>query len=88
MTEEQWAVKRVDLFIDLLYAMSKCLGYDFDKTHIKNLAYAPTAHGKIEEADAKMRDGFVELLEGKRVLRMELTNLSCQNIEQLNNDIK
>lgn len=33
---EAWNDKRVDLLVDLLHAMGKSLGYDFNKTKIKN----------------------------------------------------
>ncbi len=31
-----------------LNKMSLVLGYDFDKTHIKNSSYSPVAHGNME----------------------------------------
>lgn len=70
-----WNVRRVDLLVDLLYAMGKAVGYDFNKTQIKNGTYAPTAHGRIEEEQERIRAMSLELLEGKRVLPLYVTNL-------------
>lgn len=79
MQIEAWAEKRVDLLVDLLYAMGQALGYDFNKTQIKNGTYAPVAHGRIEEEQEKVRQFTIELLEGKRILPMYVTNLPNQS---------
>jgi hypothetical protein len=78
LSPEQWNVKRVDLLVELLYHMGHALGYDFDKTQIKNGTYAPVAHGRIEEQQEAIRQGVIDLMEGKRVLPMYLTNLPAQ----------
>lgn len=79
MEPSAWDVRRVDLLVDLLYAMGNALGYDFNKTQIKNGTYSPTAHGRIEEEQQKIRSMTIELLEGKRALPMHVTNLPPQN---------
>lgn len=33
LSSEQWNIKRIDLFVELLYTMAQVLDYDFDKTH-------------------------------------------------------
>lgn len=73
-----WNNKRVDLLVDLLHAMANALGYDFNKTQIKNGTYSPVAHGRIEDEQERIRQMTVELLEGKRVLPMFVTNLPPQ----------
>jgi hypothetical protein len=80
MEPAAWNIRRVDLLVDLLYAMGKALGYDFNKTQIKNGTYSPTAHGRLEEEQEKVRSMAIELLEGSRVLPMYITNLQTQNI--------
>lgn len=72
---EQWAVKRVDLLVELLHAMAKVLDYDFDKTHIKNSSYSPIAHGQIEDELKALRVGLIEVLAGKRELPIAITKL-------------
>jgi len=79
MQIDAWAEKRVDLLVDLLHAMAHALGYDFNKTQIKNGTYAPIAHGRIEEEQEKVRQFTIELLEGKRVLPIYVTNMPNQN---------
>lgn len=61
----EWVTRQIDLFIDLLHEIAVCLGYDFDKTHIKNSWYSPEAHGVIEEEVHTIRRGFAAILTGK-----------------------
>jgi len=75
LTPEQWAVKRVDLLVELLHKMAIVLNYDFDKTHIKNSSYSPMAHGELEGQQAAIRKGVIEVLGGKRPVPMFVTNL-------------
>jgi hypothetical protein len=75
ITGEAWAYKRVDLLVDLLYVMGKCLGYNFNKTQIKNATYSPTAHGRVETEQETLRQLTLELLEGRRSLPVNVTNL-------------
>lgn len=75
ISPEQWNLRRVDLLVELLYHMGKCVGYDFDETQIKNGTYSPVAHGRIEEQQEAIRQGIVDLMEGRRVLPMFVTNL-------------
>lgn len=74
MPRDQWGTKRIELLVDLLHGMAQVLNYEFDKTHIKNSAYAPVAHGDIENQQTAVRMGIIEILEGKRVLPMHVTN--------------
>lgn len=76
-----WNIRRIDLLVDLLYAMGKALGYDFNKTQIKNGTYSPGAHGRIEAEQARIREMTVELLEGRRFLPMYVTNLTQASSE-------
>jgi hypothetical protein len=72
---QAWNDKRVDLLVDLLHAMGKSLGYNFNKTHIKYATYSPTAHGRLELEQERMRQLTLEVLEGKRSFPMQVTNL-------------
>ena len=75
-----WGTRRVDLLVDMLHAMGKALGYDFNKTQIKNGTYSPGAHGRMEAEQGRIREMTVELLEGKRVLPMHVTNFPQPNV--------
>ncbi len=65
----------VDKSVDLLYAMAQSLGYEFNKTQIKNASYSPKLHGRIESEQERVRVLTLELLEGKRTLPIEVKNL-------------
>lgn len=83
LSPEQWDVKRVDLLVELLYHMGQSLNYDFDKTQIRNGTYSPVAHSRIEKQHETILQGIVELMEGKRVLPMFVTNLPTQPVEHV-----
>lgn len=70
-----WGIRRTDLLVDLLYAMGQALGYDFNKTQIKNGTYMPTAHGQTEEEQDRVRRLVLEVLEGRRDLPMRIMNI-------------
>jgi hypothetical protein len=78
LTGQAWADKRVDLLVELLYVMAKSLAYEFNKTQIKNGTYSPTAHGRVEEEQEKLRQFAIEWLEGKRSMPMFVTNFPDQ----------
>lgn len=71
---DQWAIRRVDLLVDLLHKMATVLDYDFDRTHIKNSSYSPRVHGETEEQQHALRTGLLEVLGGQRPLPMTITN--------------
>jgi len=75
---QAWVDKKIDLFVDLLHTMGKSLGYDFNKTQIKNASYAPMAHGRVESEQERVRQLALELLEGKRAMPMFITNMPNQ----------
>lgn len=83
LSPEQWNIKRVDFLIELLYVMGQALGYDFDKIQIKNATYLPIAHSRIEEEQQAIRTQTLDLLHGKLVLPIHVTNLSPQNTPQI-----
>jgi hypothetical protein len=66
-----WLSRGDDLFIELLFSMALSLGYSMDKTEIRSTSYFPTAHGKLEEEQGRLRTGMLELVEGKRSLQVK-----------------
>jgi len=62
--------------------MAQVLHFDFDKTHIKNSAYSPVAHGNMEDQQNAIRRGVVELLEGKRIIPMYVINFPQQELHE------
>jgi hypothetical protein len=79
LSPEQWNIKRFDLLIDLLYEIGTVLGYNIDKTQIKNGAYAPIAHGRIEDEQQNIRTKTLELLDGKRSLSVAIADKSIES---------
>jgi len=70
------ADKRGDeLFADLLFKMSKELGYDFDMVQLKNDVYRPNAHVNLENAQIAVLDGWAKILNNEKSLQMEITKL-------------
>jgi hypothetical protein len=55
----------------MMYKMSFALHYDFDKVMLKRQAYSPIAHGDIENDLEKIRKGFIEIIEGRRALKID-----------------
>jgi hypothetical protein len=55
--------------------MGRSLGYNFEKTHIKDTCYYPEAHGDIATDNFVIRKKLVELLTAKASLPMFITNI-------------
>ena len=72
---DTWGVRRVELLVELLHAMAKHLGFDFDKTHIKNQAYYPEGYGSLEDDQTVIRKALAETLAGKRPFPIWVANL-------------
>jgi hypothetical protein len=58
--------KTATLTTNLLLAMGKCLGYDFDEVQIKKGAYYPMGLGHVEEEQHAVRRGILDVLQGRR----------------------
>ncbi|NKX04309.1 hypothetical protein HGD89_04945 [Alteromonadaceae bacterium A_SAG6] len=72
---DAWTEKSYELFTRLLYAMSQSLGYDFDEVQLKRDCYSPIAHGRVEREQTRIREGLVDILDGKRSIPMYVTYL-------------
>ena len=77
---ETWEVKRVELLVELLHGMAIYLGFDFDKTHIKNQAYFPEGYGDLENDQIVNRKALREILTGQRPLHTCVTNFPQQDL--------
>jgi len=65
-TSEGWSPRKEDLYCELLYKMALCLGYDFDKVHIRNQSYSPIAYSNLEEEQRAIRQCVMAVLNGER----------------------
>jgi len=68
--KEGWDQRRQELLIDLLYEMNLAIGYSFDKSSIKNGAYAPQGYVSFENENTETRKLWLEILRGSRELPM------------------
>jgi len=73
-----WDSRRRELLVELLDSMGKCLGFDFDKTHLKTQAYYPQGYGDLENDQGTIRKSLIEILSGKRPLPMWVANIPNQ----------
>lgn len=67
-----WADGADDLLADLLYIMSKSLGYTFDKVKIKRGIYVPRAHGEDRLGSDIIRRGLVDIMSRKKGFPVEI----------------
>ena len=74
LSNENWASKKNDLFLDMLFLMGKKLGYDFDRTDIKNLAYFPIGHSDFEQDQFAIRKGLMEIVARKNPLPVTIVS--------------
>jgi len=81
MPQEQWQIKMPESLVELLHTMATVLDYEFDKTHIKNSSYAPRGHAQLEYELSEIRRGFLELLEGKRAIPIDVIPPQSPNPE-------
>jgi hypothetical protein len=79
---EAWLKRTELLLVDLLHAMSICLGYPFDKAHIKNSSYYPKGYGEVELDQHRTRKSLVEVLEGRKALNV-ISHMAPQQLDQL-----
>ncbi len=73
---DAWGTKRVELYTDLLEKMAKKLNYGFDPLQLKNEIYAPRGHFDLENDQAVIRKGIVELMRGERTLPLEVRSIA------------
>lgn len=66
-----WNQRVEDLIVELLFAMSRDLGYQFDRVAIKRGVYSPQAHGEELRYTRKLRQFMEEVADGKRGLPVE-----------------
>ena len=55
-----WGERGNDRFIDLLFEMGSCVGYEFGKIELKRLSYFPVAHGEIDSDQITIRKALEE----------------------------
>jgi len=72
---ETWTTDGNGLFNDLMYAMSRTLGYRFTKPQIQRGIYSPRAHNVADIEQQVIRHGAAMVLSGNQALKMDVTAL-------------
>ena len=70
-----WMARGEDLFVNLLFAISRDVHFSFDRVQLKKGAYSPIAHGDLEFEQATTRKLWLKVLSGQMPLKMEITNI-------------
>jgi hypothetical protein len=70
ITNDAWAQKRSDLFLDMLHLISTFLGYRFSRSQLARDIYSPKAHGELESEQTIIRQGLAKLFKGETVFPM------------------
>ena len=69
----QIAEDKADEYLnDLIFEISKCLGYGFDKADIKRSGYVPTDYDEEKDDKKLIRDGLIDLLYGNGPLDVNI----------------
>ncbi len=71
---DAWTTRNNELLTDLLFAMSRNLGYKFDKVHLKRDVYFPKGHADIEDERTFIRQALVDVLQGRRTFPISVVN--------------
>ena len=67
-----WTSRGEELFVNLLFAMSKDMDFDFDRVQLKRGIYYPRGHDELAFDHLAIRKLLVKVLSGERPLRMEV----------------
>ena len=67
-----WGVKRQELFLDLMEALSRACGYKFDRVQLKRGAYYPQAHEDADSRRLEFEEAVLQVLGGKTALAMKV----------------
>jgi hypothetical protein len=67
-----WFTQGDDLFTALLFAISKDLGFSFDRVQLRRGIYTPIAHGEIEAEQTELRKATLSLVTGRHALQMNV----------------
>lgn len=68
-----WNDRCADLFVDLMFEMSRSTGYSFDKVTLRRAVYHPKGHVDTEMAQNAMRDFFLAVATGRASIPMAVT---------------
>jgi Family of unknown function (DUF6680) len=71
---DQWVKRDEDCLVELLAALSRALGYDFDTVRLKRAIYAPGVHAEQQSDSEMIRRSLADILSGKQAIPVRLTD--------------
>jgi hypothetical protein len=72
---DQWVKRDEDYLVELLAALSRVLGYDFDTLRLKRAIYAPSANAEHQSDSEMIRRSLADILSGKQAIPVRLTDV-------------
>jgi hypothetical protein len=72
---QAWIERSEGSFIELMYCMSKALGYDFDRVQLKRGAYYTRGQVEADQAQRALQDNLAKVLTGEQAIRMNVVGL-------------
>jgi hypothetical protein len=85
---EAWREKRIELFINLLYSISHCIGYDFEKSRLRETSYWPKALVDVEAELNLIRQALLLLLSDEKSLKVTLVPPNVTHAEEMEKAFK
>lgn len=70
MSSEALFAQRDELFLNLLFAMGRSLGYQFDRVQLKKSWYSPNAHAQYEARMENLVTAATGVLEGRSPIQV------------------
>lgn len=67
---EAMFAQREELFINLLFAMARALGYEFDRVQLKKSWYTPAAHNELEARQSSLLEAATEVFAGRNAIKV------------------
>ncbi len=74
---------REGAFNNLLFEISQCIGYSFDKVHLRRQAYAPQGHIDAEWELRSIRKALSEILQGNAALPIRFAESDSQGLTKV-----
>jgi hypothetical protein len=71
-----WGEKRQDLFFELLWRLSRAVGYDFTKLQMQKEVYFPEGHATLEQEQEVIRRGLYRLFSGEGALPLDIKSFA------------
>jgi hypothetical protein len=71
-----WHNKRYDLFIELMWMLSKSLKYEFTRLEIQKDVYSPRGHARLDEEQQVIRQGLFKIFTGESTLPLDIKSFA------------